>query len=129
LRRIQILKNRSHFTDKCFVANHFLGRLKGLLGVKKLEDGGGLWIPACNSVHMWGMSIALDIVFLKRLDAPGQFRVTSIFSEVKPWKIIPLWDLRSTDVLELSVGFTRQTDLKVGDELHVSTEGDLSTEK
>ena len=129
MKPIQILKNNSVITDKCFEAN-YLGRLKGLLGVKKLEEGGGLLLPGTNSVHMWGMSISLDIVFIRRLDRTGKrFRITSIYPGVKPWKILPLWDLGSTDVLEFSVGFIRQTNLGVGDEIHVSTKGALSAEK
>ena len=128
---VQILKNRSLLADKVSVADRPWDRLKGLLGVTGLEKGGGLLIPACNSVHMWGMSIALDIVFLRRIDGKlpmdTRYRITSIRPRIKPWRIFPLGDLRATDTLELAAGFAAEGDLKVGQELDVSIKGGIRT--
>lgn len=127
MKKIQIFKHTELLTDKTFEADRFLGRLKGLIGVKQLSQGEGLFIPHCNSVHMWGMSVRIDLLFLKKLNRNGLYKITSIVPGVKPWKVVPLWDLNSTDVLEMSEGFIKSKGLRVGDEINVSIEGAFRT--
>ena len=43
-------------------------RLTGLAGLPGMPAGRALWLPACRSVHTFGMRFALDLVWL---DAAG----------------------------------------------------------
>jgi uncharacterized protein len=45
-------------------ASTFLPRLVGLLGTAAIEDGEGLWIVPCRSVHNLGMRYPIDVAFL-----------------------------------------------------------------
>jgi uncharacterized membrane protein (UPF0127 family) len=101
-----ILKRKSDqsviFQD-CRVADSFLLRLKGLVGVRKKEFGYGLLFPNCNSIHMWMMSIPIDVVFMKQL--PNQeYAVVKTCDNLKPWKFLPALSFSADTVLEVPVG-------------------------
>jgi uncharacterized membrane protein (UPF0127 family) len=70
-------------------------RMKGLLGVKGLSPGEGLWICPCNSIHSFGMSFEFDALFL---DTGMSY-----------------WDARG--VLELPEGMIERTGTEIGDEI------------
>ena len=117
---IEILRNKRKLTDKCYVAECFFSRLKGLIGKKELKIGEGMLFPRCNSVHTFFMSLSIDIVFLsKSQDKDGYYKVSSIRSRVKPWKAF-LLDFKSTDVLELPLGTVDRCELMFGDEVCIS---------
>lgn len=111
--RVILLKNQALIADQCEVAEHFLDRLRGLIGKKGMSLGSGMLFPKNNSIHMWFMNIPIDVVFFSRTD----FRVTSVHRKVRPWKLSPLWDLRATDTLELPVGTIDAHKIRIGDEL------------
>ena len=46
------------------VARGFFGRMIGLLGEDRLEDGEGLWISPCSSIHSIGMRFIFDAIFI-----------------------------------------------------------------
>jgi uncharacterized membrane protein (UPF0127 family) len=122
--RVQSLKNQAFIAEKCHVAECFVDRLRGLIGKTGLGAGTGMLFPRCNSVHMWFMSFPIDVVFLRQ--APGasadaaKWIVSSAHESVRPWKALPLMDLRARDALELPAGTIRQARLSVGDELCIS---------
>ena len=47
-------------------ANTFFKRLKGLMGKKSLEDGNGLLLKNCKSVHTYFMRFTIDVVYLDK---------------------------------------------------------------
>lgn len=96
-------------------AESFGTRLKGLIGVKSFAAGQGLLFPKCNSVHMWMMSVPIDVVFLKPMNS--EWVVSSIFENLKPWKVFPVMDLRAQDALELPAGTVKKAQLKKGEVL------------
>jgi uncharacterized protein len=51
-------------TVAAFVAERYLDRLLGLIGVRSLPPATGLLIPRCRAVHTFGMRFALDILFV-----------------------------------------------------------------
>jgi uncharacterized membrane protein (UPF0127 family) len=108
--RIQSLKNQSLIADKCFVANRFFARLKGLIGTSRLEPGEGLLISPCNDIHMWFMSMPIDVVFVRPVapqagDATAATHVVcSARAGLRPWKALPVRDGSATDTIELPVG-------------------------
>ena len=127
---IQNLKNNELVADQCTVANHFWIRLKGLIGRSTLKRGEGLWIPRCGSIHMWFMRTPIDVVFLRPAMCPAlrswtvkegsRWVVTSVHRNVKPWRLLPLWDFSATGVLELPCSTVQNSTIQAGDELCLS---------
>lgn len=117
--KFQSLKNQIVITDKCYVAERFVDRLRGLIGKATWSPGEGMYFPRCSSIHMWFMKIAIDVVFLKR-NNDDRFIVTSIRKSIPAWKIVPLLDMRATDTLELPVGTIDRCRIQVEDELCLS---------
>ena len=60
-------------------------RFMGLMGRPDLERGRGLWLEPCNSIHMFFMRFAIDVVFLDK-----QRRVKKVMLNLKPWRISPI---------------------------------------
>jgi uncharacterized membrane protein (UPF0127 family) len=92
------------------LADRWHQRARGLLGVRQLDDPAGLWITPCNSVHMLGMRIALDIAFV---DASG--RILKLVPQLGPWRFAACWRAHAT--VELRAGLIRQLALKPGQQL------------
>ncbi len=108
-------------SDKGFVALRFLSRLKGWIGKRRTEPGEALLFPACRSVHMWWMSIPIDIVFLAHA-GDNRWRVTSAHARVRPWKVLPLSDFKASETLELPVGTIERCNVEAGDELCIDSQ-------
>ena len=70
----------------------------GLMGRRRLEPGQGLWIEPCNSIHMFFMRFAIDVVFLDR-----EGRVKRVLLKLKPWRVSPIV-FGSRTVVELPAG-------------------------
>ncbi len=101
------------------VADLFFDRLKGLIGKKEFQAGEGMLFPKCNSIHMWMMSIPIDVLFLKKRNT--EWEILSAYKNLKPWKILPVGSFGADDTLELPVGTIERLDLKKGEVLcHVS---------
>jgi uncharacterized membrane protein (UPF0127 family) len=117
---IKAIKNQALIADKCLVAESFLDRLRGLIGRKNLEPGEGLLLPRCNDIHMWFMSMPIDVVFIRndrRPDGHVAHVVASVRERLKPWKLFPVRDWTAEDTLELPAGTVGRIGLKAGDEL------------
>jgi len=87
----------------------------GLMGRRSLPEGGGLWLPASNGIHMMFMRFPIDAVFLGRPDPSGRRRVVSVHRSLRPWLgLVPL--VRGADgVVELPAGTIGATGTAVGD--------------
>ena len=73
-------------------------RMRGLLDRDELREGEGLVISPCNSVHMFGMTFALDVVFVDK----GR-RVVRTVENLKPWRFTRI-HFRARHTIELPVG-------------------------
>jgi uncharacterized membrane protein (UPF0127 family) len=60
-------------------------RFMGLMGRAELPAGDGLWIEPCNSIHMFFMRFAIDVLFLDR-----KRRVKKVMLNLRPWRISPI---------------------------------------
>jgi uncharacterized membrane protein (UPF0127 family) len=112
--------NRSRgvvIADHVEVAASFWARGKGLIGRRNLPDGFGLVIKPCGSIHMFFMSIELDVA---HADRDG--RIVKILHEIKPWRPGPIV-LKSKWVVELPAGTAQATGMQVGDVIELQ-EGD-----
>jgi uncharacterized protein len=70
----------------------------------------GMLIKPCNSVHMFGMRYAIDVVFL---DASGA--ATKLVTNLRPWQMSGSFGARSA--LELSAGSIARLRIVVGSKL------------
>jgi len=100
--------------QKCYLATHPIDKFFGLMGEDTLFSEEGLLIEKCNSIHMWFMKCALDILFLKKIDQKS-WQVLSIHENVKPWKMLPLSHLKADDTLEVNTGFINKNGIQHGD--------------
>src|SRR4051812_30737808 len=91
LKRVQALKNKAVISDKCIVAESFIDRLRGLIGRTRLDAGEGMLFPRCNDIHMWFMSIPIDVVFLRRegSGSSSTWIVSSLRENLRPWRLLP----------------------------------------
>ena len=101
--------------DKVEVAASFWSRGKGLIGRKSLAEGYGLVIRPCGSIHMFFMSIPLDVL---HVDKDG--RIVKILHEIKPWRVGPIV-FKSKWVVELPAGTARRTGTEEGDVVAVNS--------
>lgn len=99
-------------TDRCHIAEAFFERLKGLIGKQQLANGEGMFFPRCNSVHMWFMRFPIDVIFVD-----AQYRVTSVYSGLRPWRLLPVFDFRASHALELPEGSIERVGVRKGDVL------------
>lgn len=100
--------------DKGSVADNYLKRLKGLIGVRDLPAGDGLLIKPCKDIHTHFMSMPIDVLYV---DATN--RVVGIDVEMKRWRFGRRRS-KSRFVIELPSGTVARTDCRIGDELVVS---------
>ncbi len=73
--------NGSVVADHVEVADTLWSRFMGLMFRRELLPGHGLAIRPCNSIHMFFMRFALDVVFV---DADG--RVVRVINSIRPWR-------------------------------------------
>ncbi|GAC1327439.1 MAG: DUF192 domain-containing protein [Candidatus Dormibacteria bacterium] len=67
------------------IASTSWSRFVGLMGRASLPAGHGLWIEPCNSIHMFFMRFAIDVLFLDR-----EGRVKKVMLGLKPWRVSPI---------------------------------------
>ena len=95
------------------VAANFWTRLRGLVGVKSLAAGDGLFITPCNQVHCMFMSIPIDVIYVGRDE-----RILAIDPAMQPWSMGRM--IRGAHgVLELPAGTAQATGTAVGDQLSI----------
>lgn len=84
--------------DKIAIADSLGARAKGLLGKMRMEDGQGLLIKPCSSIHMFFMKFPIDVLFLTKDGS-----VIKIVKRLRPWKLSGCW-FGCHMVLELKEG-------------------------
>lgn len=123
---VQRLSDARWISRECLVAKGFFQRLKGLIGCKALHPEESMLFPYCSEIHMWFMSISIDVIFLKpHLSASGepvrgQWIISSIFKNVRPWRLLPLSDRTAHTTLEIPAGMADHHHLEPGDVLCLS---------
>lgn len=101
--------------DRIEVADTSWTRLRGLLGRKGIDAGGGLWIRPCSGVHMFFMTFPIDVVGLDK-----NLRVIRLWSRLAPWRMTAV-SLKMTSALELPAGRVDTCGIQLGDQLRAST--------
>src|SRR5207249_1108868 len=91
------------------VADTAPARMRGLLGRDGLEEGEGLLIRPTNSVHMFFMRFAIDVVFVDR-----ELAVRKIVERLRPWRMAGCRGARAA--LELPAGAASRYGITVGEQ-------------
>ena len=123
LLRIENATRATTLATCCAVADNLWTRVRGLLGRDGLEEGEGLLITPCPSIHMWGMKFALDAVFVDREDV-----VVDLVESLAPGKYFVARPLeregeaggvarKAFAVIELPAGTIARTETQRGDRL------------
>ena len=89
----------------------FFQRTRGLLGRKKIKEGGGLYIPECRSIHTFFMRFTIDVVFID-----GDNRITRVVPGLVPFRIA-FGPRNTAGVLELSAGTLKDNRCVAGDKI------------
>jgi uncharacterized membrane protein (UPF0127 family) len=94
---------------KLMVTQTFTERNRGLLALAKLEQGEGLLITPCRSVHSFTMSYRIDLVYLDK-----QLKVVKIIEQLKPNRMS--FALLGYSTLELLSGEVQRLGITLGDQ-------------
>ena len=86
-------------------------RLRGLLDRQGLDLGQALILSPCNSVHMFFMKFAIDVLFVN-----GTGIVVRAIENLRPWQVTRIY-FTAQHTIELPVGAIAASDTKKGDNL------------
>jgi len=85
----------------------------GLLGRKRLDAGGGLWIKPSSGVHTFFMAFTIDVIGLDR-----DLKVIKLWHSLPPWRVTSV-SVKLRSVIELPSGTIRAADVQLGDTLTI----------
>lgn len=97
--------------DKVTIVETFPGRLKGLLGKKRLAKDEAMILSPCKQVHTLFMRFPIDVVFLDE-----QYRVVHIHENLKSFSVSPYVE-NAKCVVEFPAGKVKETGLGMNDRL------------
>lgn len=104
-------------TKGCVVARRgrkaagLFDRMKGLIGMKKFENGEALWITPCQGIHTVGMRFAIDALYLDETNT-----VTSVVERM-PVNQFGRVDWKAHSVIELPSGTANLLGVSAGDRI------------
>ena len=96
----------------CEVEEGVFGRMRGLLGRRGLEPGGGMLLAPAPSVMTFFMRFSIDVVFLDR-----EHRIVGISHTMRPWRVAAA--RHAFAALELPAGTAAACGLQKGDVLEI----------
>ncbi len=98
--------------------SNFLERMRGLLASPPLKENEGLLIVPCSSVHTFGMSYNIDLVFLDK-----QWTIVKTVKSLKPWRMS--LSSSASMVLELAANSIERLQLANGQQLEWRNESQI----
>ncbi|GIV97398.1 MAG: hypothetical protein KatS3mg057_2055 [Herpetosiphonaceae bacterium] len=96
------------------LAASFLARGLGLMGRRRLSEGGGLILYPTNNIHMLFMRFPIDAVFVDR-----EHYVVGVRPHLRPWISIA-WCGQARYTIELPVGTIAASATEIGDRLELT---------
>ena len=93
-------------------ADSFLARTRGLMGRKQLEQGHGLMLIPCNSIHTCFMRFSIDVIFVKK-DV-----ILGLVEAIPPWRLSPIY-WNATFAIELASGTIARSRSSKGDQIRI----------
>ncbi|HHX22948.1 MAG: DUF192 domain-containing protein [Tepidanaerobacteraceae bacterium] len=98
---------------KVYQTKCFFQRLKGLIGTNKLEEGEGLLITPCTSIHTFFMKYPIDVIYFD-----DENIILHILHSIQPYSFSPIIK-KAKGVLELPAGTCISTGSVVGDKIEL----------
>ena len=108
--KITVKRTNEVLGDKIRTAETFWQRFCGLMMQPGLNDGEGLLIAPCNSIHMMFMKFPIDAIFL---DAANQIK--ALYSKLNPWTGLSSIHRNAVKVLEIKAGSIEKAGLEIDD--------------
>lgn len=93
------------------IADTFLSRMVGLLNRKQLNFDEALIITKCNSIHMFFMRFAIDVVFVN-----NDYQVVGLVKNIKPFCLSKIY-FNACSAIELQSGKIIASKIEIGDTL------------
>ncbi len=93
------------------LAGSFVSRFFGLMGRKRVEDGGGILLPKSASIHSCFMRFRFDAIFLD-----NENRVMKVVPSMRQWWFA-FGGRGAKHTLELAAGTAERTNTQPGDTL------------
>ena len=93
------------------LASSYVDRFFGLMGRKRIEDGGGLLLTKSGSIHSMFMRFRFDAIFVDR-----ENRVTKVVPSMRQWWIA-FGGRGAKDTIELTAGAAERTGTVAGDQI------------
>ena len=101
---------------RCQLADNLWTRGKGLLGRQSLGENEGILLVPGNSIHMFGMKFAIDVIYLTKDDV-----VTDFVENIAPGKMHVASDKDNAGkpyaALEVAAGTIARVGVQIGDKL------------
>ncbi|MFT6099109.1 MAG: uncharacterized membrane protein (UPF0127 family) [Arenicella sp.] len=110
-------EQRLLFSNLVKVEKYF-ERLKGLITKSSISERDAYWFNNCSSIHMFGMSFSIDVIFLSK-----ELQVVKLVENLKPWRVA--LSTKAKSILEVKSGQCEALGLRVGDQLNFSEAGVL----
>lgn len=105
----------SELGDRVEVARSFWSRGRGLMLRRRLEQGAGMVIDPCSSIHTFWMRFPIDVLYVNR-----EHQVVRADEAMRPWRVGPLRPGKgSRYVVELPPGTIRASGTQPGDHLRL----------
>ena len=108
--RVRIASTREIILPHIKKTETLFERTRGLLGRRRLEEGHGLLITPCNSIHTFFMKIPIDVLFLDNDNS-----IIAMHHDLRPFTI--RMSVSASSVLELTAGQIHRLNLKENDQL------------
>ena len=99
------------------IADTFISRLTGLLTRTSLNQGEGLLITRCQSIHMFFMRFPIDVVFVD-----SNNHIVGLVENIKPFQWSPIF-FKASYAIEGNVGMIKTTQTTLGDWIQIKEDG------
>ena len=111
--KILNLTKNSVITKEARIADTMIGRMTGLLNKKFLRPDEALVITRCQSIHMFFMRFAIDVIFVDKND-----RAVGLVKNIRPFRLSPIF-FKASYAIELPVGGIENSHTEIGDQLEI----------
>ena len=106
--------NGKILADNLKIADNFFKRLQGLLGKNSFNEGDGLHIIPCTSIHSFFMKFRFDAIFLNKNN-----EIVYLIQNMPAWRVSKIC-FSGYSVVELPSGVIKETEISIGDVLEFS---------
>jgi len=110
---ISNLTRQTTLARRVVIAEDSSARMKGLLGRLNLEPDEALVITHCQSIHMFFMKFAIDVIFCDKDN-----KVIGLCANIKPWQLSPIF-FKASLAIELPTGTIALTKTQLQDQITI----------